>query len=121
MSLAKHSVIFIALLLMTLAGQVIASPNEACQGNGCETPLQTLMTETAQREHVQHMEVNSTHCLDTSDCDQCCDCSFGGCLSAVLPASQTLLTPKPPLSISFNTTQAKSPVKNALYRPPIFR
>jgi hypothetical protein len=121
MYLARYSYIFITLLLMTLTGQVIASPSEACQGNACGTPSQVQTTETAPMDHAQHMEMNSTHCLDTSDCGQCCDCTPSGCLAAVLPASQTLLTPKHPLSISHHTTQAKSPIKNSLYRPPIFR
>ena len=136
MRIVRVTKIIVALLIMTFVGQSVASANVSCltqplQSQALQSQLlqsqflqpksQDPMMDFALMDHAQHMDMNCSNALDSSE--QCVDegCSLGGCITAMLPASQQTFAPTFTSLISHYVLLTENQITVSLYRPPISR
>ena len=107
--------------MMTFIGQAVASTNVSCQSQPSQS--QEQMMGSAIMDHSQHIGLNasSTDGAAAIECCLDCDCSLGGCTSAVLPASQPVFDSNLASLTSSYNERTEKPLAFSLFRPPISR
>ncbi len=88
MLLARSRNIIVALLMMAFISQTVASASMSCQNQVTQSQSQEQMMDSAGMDYSQHMGMNSSSGMDSSECCPDCDCSLGGCGTPALPATQ---------------------------------
>ena len=121
MLLARSRHIIVALLLLTFVGQAVASASMSCQNPAAQSQSQEQMMDSAGMDHSQHTGMSSTDSVDWSECCRDCDCSLGGCMTAVLPASQYSFAASLASQASLYISLAENQPGVSLFRPPISR
>jgi len=119
MQIARYRNIIVAILMMTFIGQAVASTNASCQSQPSQP--QEQMMDSAIMDHSQHIGLNASSTAAAIECCLDCDCSLGGCTTAVLPASQPVFASNlTSLTSSYNEL-TENPLAFSLFRPPISR
>lgn len=76
-------------------------------------------------DHSQHMAMTSDSISHggtaSTDCCPDCECSMGGCSSAVVLVSQSIFSPNASQLLSSYSASLDNQVRIALFRPPISR
>jgi len=106
--------------MMTFVGQAFASVNVSCQAMG--TQIDAAMIDVAVTDHSQHMSSKTPSVdkpLAISECCPDCDCSLGGCTTAVLSAVQQTIAPNPNSLTDDYVGIAAYQIATSLFRPPI--
>ncbi len=106
--------------MMTFIGQAVASVTMSCQSMGSQPERQEQLMDAAHMNHSQTMSMMSA---DTSspECNTDCDCSLGGCTTAVVPVAQQVFIANLLLLTNEHASLVEKQLANSLYRPPIFR
>ena len=127
MQIAKYRHILVALVMAAFIGSVTASeftscPNQTSPSYAVEPMHDVRMPNDGMTmSHTQHAGIKSLLAdkLAMLDCCPDCDCSTGGCFTALLPA------PQPTVSPGFTSARpnphevAISQLATPLFRPPI--
>jgi hypothetical protein len=123
MQTARYKKIIVALLMMVFIGQVVASANVSCQSQSSSSQLHNQMADSDMMDHSQHIGAGNSMAQSAagSECCADCDCSLGGCASAVLLASQSVFAVNPTLPINTYNGLVENPLVISLFRPPISR
>ncbi len=115
---AKCRNIIVALLMMAFIGQAVASATMSSQSQAVQSQSQEQMQDSASMDYSQHAGMNSVDEFDLSKCCPDCACSVGGCVTAVLPASQYMFASNLASLPSAYISPAVNPLTVSLFRPP---
>lgn len=118
MRLTKYRKIILTLLMMSFVGHAVASVTMPCQNMSSQSELQELMMNSAYMDYSQNMSMASAD-PNSPECNADCDCSLGGCITAVVPVSQQVFVANLTLLTNDHVTLAAKQLANSLYRPPI--
>lgn len=119
MRIAKYSKIILAILMMAFIGQAVASTAMSCLNESPQSDIQEQVMDFSIMDHSQHSNMNVGDSIDSSDCCPECDCSLGGCITAVAPTSEQSLKPSYSHAITGYSGLAEKQLATSLYRPPI--
>jgi len=106
--------------MMTFIGQAVASVTMSCQDMNSQPELQEQMMSSAHMDHSKNMSIASAD-SSSPECNTDCDCSLGGCITAVVPVSQQVFVANLSLLTNAHVSLAEKQLANSLYRPPISR
>lgn len=109
--------IILAVLMMTFIGQAFASINMSCEDMNSSLEFQEVMS-SSHMDHSQMMGIASDN-ASSSECNTDCECTLGGCNTAVVPVAQQLFVANLSLQSRDQVTLAVKQLANSLYRPPI--
>ena len=121
MQIAKYRNIIVALLMIAFAGQLVASASISCQSQSLPPQSHEQEADSDMMDHFQHVGLNSSSTDEFAAFDCCpdCDCSLGGCVTAVLPGSQSVFAASLSSLTSYYNGLAENQLAVSLYRPPI--
>jgi len=111
--------VILAVLMMTFIGQAFASVSMSCQDMSSSLELMEMMS-SSHMDHSQTMSMASDN-TSSSECNTDCECSLGGCTTAIVPVAEQQFVVNLSLLTSNYVTPAEKQVANSLYRPPISR
>jgi len=120
MRLTKYRKIILTLLMTTFIGQAVASVAMSCETMSAQSELQEQMMSFTHMDHSKNMSMASAD-FNSPECSTDCDCSLGGCITAVVPISQQVFVEPLSLLTSNYVNLAGKQLANSLYRPPISR
>ena len=122
MRTAKYKHIIVTLLMMTFIGQVVASTTVSCQSQPAPLQSHEQIVDSGMMDHSQHMTLSDSSADEIAlECCPDCDCSLGGCTSAVLPTAQPAFSSNITALISNYNELAERQLTVSLFRPPITR
>jgi len=120
MRLPSYKKIILAVLMMTFIGQAVASVTMSCQSMISQSEFEEQMMGSSHMNHLQTMSMTSAD-SSSPECNTDCDCSLGGCTTAVVPVSQQVFVANLSLLTNDHVSLAEKQLANSLYRPPISR
>lgn len=123
MRIARYRNLIVTLLMVIFIGQTVASTNVSCESLPSPHQSHEEMMAPAKIGQSQHAGLHSASAdgVSASECYLDCDCSLGGCGTAVLPGTQPAFTSDLASLTSHYNELAENQLAVSLFRPPISR